>query len=107
MADVALAHWVDALAPFSRKAIQMALASHLRNQPRQRPTPGAIREKARSMEAEGSGPDRGDRSKLSADEAYTLEHVCIPKMRDWVHDNPPSDNLHQHGKKFLEYWGAE
>ena len=44
--EAAIDDWIDMLLPFSQQAIQAACADYLRTEPRRRPTPGAIKERA-------------------------------------------------------------
>ncbi|MEL7282126.1 MAG: hypothetical protein AAGK79_17360 [Pseudomonadota bacterium] len=102
--DAAIDTWVDFLGSFSQAAIDHALTSHLQSSPRERPTPGGIRAKARSYET-GNMTARGDRESLTMDEQYTLVEKTLPTARRWVSKFPPSHSLHQSAKQTLEYWG--
>lgn len=102
--EMAMDDWLDALSGFSRQSVEQAFASHMRESPKVKPTPGAIREKARAFE-QGSGNERGDRTSLSIDEQFILSEKVLPGARNWVRGFPPSHSLHQHGKKTLEFWG--
>lgn len=56
--DMALKDWAVMLAPFSQKAIASACEGYLREQPRRRPTPGDIRNRAIAWAAKNSAkPD--------------------------------------------------
>lgn len=100
--EAALDDWIEALAPFSREAIDAACRRYIIDQPRRRPTPGDIRSKIR--EPSKSAQKRrgeGDRTSLTHDELFLLEEKILPTARRWL--EIPS--LREHGMKTLEYWG--
>ena len=103
--EAALTDWAETLMPFSRQGIEHACANYLRGQPRRRPTPGEIRNRAEAFDQKqrkAAGPaSEGDRSKLSADQRTILETEVLPTARRWL--NLP--DLRKHGEKTLAYWG--
>jgi hypothetical protein len=106
--QAALADWVVVLETFTEEAIEHACQSYLQAQPRIRPTPADIAQRAklytdtrapRKAPAPSVGADRGA---LSHDERELLEAQVLPKAREWVRGFPA---LAYHGAKTLAYWG--
>jgi hypothetical protein len=52
--------------------------------------------------AEPEAEGRGDRSRLSADQAKTLDKKIIPTARKWL-----GTSLDGHARKTLEFWGEK
>lgn len=105
--DAAMDTWVDFLSPFSQKAVDHALTAHMQSAGKnERPTPGAIREKAKAFET-GNLTSVGDRSSLTMDEQYTLMEKVLPTARGWVERFPPGSPLSDSGKQTLAYWGEQ
>ncbi len=100
VAEMAIDDWVDFLCPFSRAAIEHACTSYMRDQPRQKPSPGAIRSRAQAFQGNKEA-STGDKSELTADQLHLLENKILPTARRWL-DIP---DLREHGEKTLAYWG--
>ncbi len=97
-ADMAMDDWIDFLSSLSRQAIEHACASYLRDQPRVRPTPGDILQRARAFSQEIK---RGDKSKLTHDELDLLENKILPTARKCL----TIPGLADHGRQTLAHWG--
>lgn len=107
--DAALADWVVALETYSQDAIEHACLGYLRDQPRIRPTPGNIAQRAKAYDdahhrkrGQRPGPTGVDLTALSADERTLLEEEILPRARHWF-DNIPG--LAHHGARTLAHWG--
>lgn len=101
--EAAIDDWIEALAPFSQIAIDLACKKYIVDQPRRRPTPGDIRSKIRQPSVgQGAQTDRGDRTKLTPDELDLLEDNILPTARRWLQ----IPGLAEAGQKTLAYWGA-
>jgi len=103
--DAALKDWVSDLLPFSQQAIRHACDGYRRDEPRRRPTPGDIRQRAASYanaRIEPEDRERDPRLDLSHDELQLLEEKVLPTARRWVAEIP---TLAIQGAKTLAHWG--
>ena len=96
--EAAIEDWVDILSPFSRDSIEAACSGYLKDQPRRRPTPGDIRQRAAGhREGSGKARDQGDRNKLGFDELKKLDEEVLPAARRWL----KIPGLRHHGENTL------
>jgi len=77
--EAAFDDWVEALWPFARKSIDAACKVYLRDQPRRRPTPGEIRNRAEGQERLAREADATDG--LSVDEEAVADFAV---SRGWM-----------------------
>jgi len=100
----AMEHWVNTLAPFSKKSIEHALHSYVQSMSTSAPTPAHIRDRAKAAETEGA-IGYGDRSSLNMDDHFHLNEQVLPTARRWMEKYPPRDPLSEAGKQTLIYCG--
>ena len=94
--------WIKALSGFSQEQIGAACDQYLRQEPKRRPSPADIR--IFILESRGhskSKGQRGDRAKLTNDEAKILYEKILPSAQRML-VNPA---MREHGVKTLDYWG--
>lgn len=99
--EAAMMDWIKALSGFSHEQIGAACEQYLRQEPKRRPAPADIR--IFILETRGdakSNSGRGDRSKLTRDEAKILFEKVLPSARRML--QIPA--LREHGEKTLAYW---
>ncbi|MCP4206696.1 MAG: hypothetical protein GY767_06580 [Shimia sp.] len=96
---MALDDWVRFLAPFSKVSIDSAFDAHLRDSPKDRPTPGGIQQRARGFQTESVVADN-PRERLTHDEKRFLSDRVLPTAKRWL----TIPGLADHGKKTLEFW---
>lgn len=94
--------WIKALSGFSQDQISGACDQYLRQEPKRRPAPADIR--IFILENRGASENkagRGDRTKLTHDEAKLLYERVLPAARRML--STPA--LREHAIKTLDYWG--
>jgi hypothetical protein len=103
--EAAIDDWIKTLIHLSPDAIENACSGYLRDQPRRRPTPGDIRQRAEShakARETNDQQERDPRLDLSHDELQLLEEKVLPTARRWVAEIP---TLAIQGAKTLAHWG--
>lgn len=96
--EAAMTDWLSALDGMPRPAIEHACSGYLRDQPRRRPTPGDIRQRAGSWRPASGGNSRDG---LSRDDLHLLETKILPTARRWL----GIPGLADQGRQTLEHWG--
>lgn len=104
--EAAIADWIATLDGYSQAQIEGACKHYLQSQPRVRPTPGEIRNRIQSAPSKQVPAGKGDMNKLTTDQRQTLAGV-LDRARRWRDTYPEGTNMHDHGKKTLDYWGQE
>lgn len=99
--DLAMDDWLDFLAPYSKKAIDLALSAHLRDQPRSKPTPGDIRARAAAHQTASATAQKNPRDGLTYDELQLLNEKVLPTAKRWLQ----IPGLRDYAESTLRYWG--
>jgi hypothetical protein len=100
--EAAMMDWIKALSGFSQEQIGAACEQYLRQEPKRRPAPADIR--IFILETRGTSESkagRGDRTKLTHDEAKLLYERVLPAAKRML----LTPSLREHAIKTLDYWG--